>query len=176
MLLSYVLAVCRLVTLLVFAASFLTKVRDISAFELAITSSRLLRRSLSKAAVWLLLISELIVVLFLIVGGLLLTPGFLLADLLLLLFCFALGSVLVRNIETSCNCFGATDKQISLYHVVRNGGLLLFALAGLSMSVGPSARQESLSIAEWVLLGACAAVFVMVWLRIDEILELFRQS
>jgi uncharacterized membrane protein YphA (DoxX/SURF4 family) len=92
----YILAFCRVVTGLAFAFSSLSKARDFPRFRQTIMHFGLLPERLSGLAALLVLGGEFVVVLFVAIGGPFLLAGFLLAALLLLVFCTALTSVLVR--------------------------------------------------------------------------------
>ena len=182
MLISYGVAFCRLVIGLTFAFSFAGKVRDIQSFVQTIRRFKLLPGWLSRAAALAFLCGELAVVLAMIPHppplshwerGIV-TVGFLLAALMLLVFCAALASVLIRKIRTSCNCFGASVKQVSPYDIVRNIGFITCALGGCGMQAGGQYSLAVLGVLEWGLAGAAAAVFVAVWVQIGEIVILLR--
>ena len=120
MLISYGVAFCRVVIGLTFGFSFAGKVRDVPSFEQTIRRFKLLPEWLSHAAALAFLCGEAMVVLAMIPHPILLFKawegrvvqgGFILAALMLLVFCAALALVLSRKINTSCNCFG---KLISL--------------------------------------------------------------
>src|SRR5690348_3348391 len=121
----YLLAFCRVVIGLVFAISSLGKARDLAQFQEAIAGFRLLSRRMSNLAAFLFLGGECTVVALMVIGGPFLFPGFALAILLLLLFCTALASVLIRRIQTACNCFGSTRKPVTRVDIWRNLGFLL---------------------------------------------------
>jgi hypothetical protein len=53
---------------------------------------------------------------------------------------------------------------------------MLCALLGSVALNESKAIQISLSLAEWVLTGLGAAVFVVIWIELGEILQLFRQG
>jgi uncharacterized membrane protein YphA (DoxX/SURF4 family) len=130
MMLPYLLTFCRLVIGLVFAISFVGKVRDVGQFAATIGRFELLPRRWNKTAALLFLGGEAAVVVLLIAGGPLLPLAFALAGLLLLLFTLALLSALRRGIETSCNCFGASEKPLTYYDVGRNAGFIACSLLG----------------------------------------------
>src|SRR5260370_37238522 len=98
----YILAFCRVAIGMVFAISSFSKARDIAQFQQAIVGFHLLSQRLSNLAALLFLGGEIAVVLLLLIGGPLLLPGFALALLLLLMFCAALASVLIRKLHTPC--------------------------------------------------------------------------
>src|SRR5690242_17255269 len=109
----YLLAFCRVTTGLVFAISSFSKARDLAQFQQALLDFQLLSRRLSKLAALFFLCGEGIVVLLIVIGGPVLLPGFALAILLLLVFCAALASVLIRRLPISCHCFGSSNKPVT---------------------------------------------------------------
>src|ERR1700737_4006721 len=126
----YILAFCRVTTGLVFAISSLSKARDIPTFKQAVLGFRLLPQHLSGPLAILFLCGEFTVVLLVTIGGSLLLSGFVLATLLLLIFCGALASVLARRLQTACNCFGSSEKNVSSADIWRNLGFILCASVG----------------------------------------------
>ena len=176
MLVLYVLTFCRIVISLVFVLSSISKARDMVRFRQIIYTFDLLPQSLNYVAAVLFLGSEFVVVALVLIGGSLLIFGFSLAFGLLLLFCLALVSVLARGIRTTCNCFGTSAKEVSAFDVWRNIGLMICALVGIAMLIGTKAARVPLSLLEWVLISLGAGVFVMIWLQLGEIVQLFRQN
>lgn len=172
----YILAFCRVVTGLVFAFSSLSKARDLSRFRQAILNFALLPERLSGLAALLFLAGEFIVVLFVAIGGPFLLAGFLLAALLLLVFCAALASVLVRKLPISCNCFGASQKPVTIMNIGRNLGFLLCTVGGCALLGWTQGRRESLGGIEWLLIGLGATVFVLIWIQLEEIAQLFHPN
>lgn len=172
----YLLAFCRVALGLVFLASSLSKVRDAAQFRQTIRAFRLLPSALSGMAALLFIGGEGTVVVLLVIGGPLLLPGFVLGGSLLLFFSLALVSVLVRKIQTACHCFGASTKLVSPADVWRNLAFMLCALLGSVALNEPKAAQTSLSLAEWMLTGLGALVFVVIWIELGEIVQLFRQG
>lgn len=172
----YLLAFCRVVVGLVFALSSVSKALNLAQFRQAISSFNLLPSWLSSIAAVLFLCSEFAVVILVILGGPLLAIGFSLAILLLLLFCIALVSVLVRRIRTSCNCFGPGAKQVSRSDVWRNIGFMLCALGGWGGLVWTKDTLGNLGLLEWVLTGLGAGAFVVIWIQLGEIAQLFHQD
>lgn len=172
----YMLGFCRVAIGLVFAISSITKARNMTQFQQAIVDFQLLPRKLSKLAAFLFLGGEIAVVLFIILGGSLLLPGFSLAILLLLIFCAALASVLIRKMRTSCNCFGSNKKPVTAVDIWRNAGFLLCAAGGCEALIWLRGAQESLQAIAWLPIALGAAVFVMIWVQLGEIVQLFRQG
>ncbi len=173
--LPYVLAFCRIAVGLIFAVSFGGKVLDIPAFTQAIGRFHILPERTNQLAALLFLSGELTVIVLMILGGRLLEPGFGLAIFLLLTFCMALVSALVKRVSISCNCFGPNEKPVSLYDVWRNVGFILCALGGWGTLVVVSPVRGGLGVMDWVLVAPPAAAFVAIWTQIESIVRLFRQ-
>lgn len=173
MLLPYLLAFCRLSTGILFAYSFLMKVRDGEQFARTIANFRLLPRQLSQPAAILLLIGELAIVLLVVAGGQWLPPGFGLAALLLLVFTTALAWTLAKRIDKPCNCFGAISKKnVTIYDLWRNAGFFLCAAGGWVISHFGNFRP--LTWAEWSVTVMPALVLVMLMTHLNEIMALFQ--
>lgn len=171
----YLLAFCRVVIGMVFLVSTISKVRDMAQFRQTIHTFHLLPPALSGMAATLFIGGEGAVVLLLVIGGPLLLPGFVLGGSLLFLFSLALVSVLARKIQTACHCFGAREKFVSLADVWRNITFMLCALAGVVL-IWAKVNYFSLGLAEWILTGLGAVVFVVIGIELGEIVQLFRQS
>jgi peroxiredoxin len=79
-----------------------------------------------------------------------------LATLLLVLFTLALLWALRRDIETSCNCFGASNKPLTYYDVGRNAGLIGCGLLGwwLAAQVPSAPAAQNWLVLAWEGLGA----------------------
>src|SRR5215831_15640120 len=143
----YLLAFCRVAIGLVFALSCFSKARDIGQFQQAIYGFHLLSRRMSNLAALLFLCGEIAVVLFMLIGGPLLLYGFTLSILLLLIFCAALASVLVRKLYTPCYCFGTSAKPVTQADIWRNVGFLLCAGGGCEALIWTRGAQAGL---EWI--------------------------
>lgn len=165
-------------TALAFALSSAGKATSRAAFEQAIRDLRLVSPRLTKPVALAVLAAESAVVVLIVLGGLvpgtaLLRAGFLLALGLLVLFTAVLISTLARRLAASCACFGATTKPVSGWDVIRNGGLLLCAGAGYWSAVEPSAFGP-LPLAEWGLVAVVAVIFVLIWVQLGEIAQVFK--
>lgn len=169
----YLLAFCRVVIVIVFAVSSVSKAVDIARFRQTIRTFHLLPERLSSGAAILFLVSEFAVAVLAALGGSLLLFGFALAVGLLLLFCLALVSVLVRGIRTSCHCFGQATKQVSHLDIWRNIGFIVCALVGYITLIWTKNSQEPMDLVKWTLIGLAAGVFVMIWTQLAEIVQLF---
>jgi hypothetical protein len=173
--LLYVLTFCRFALSLLFAAAFITKVRNIPQFVQTITQFDLLPVSLSRPVAHMFLVGEFVAAGCLVAGGPFLAPGFLLTLGLLLLFTGALSWVLLHQIPTSCNCFGSQSQHVSRLELGRNSTLLLCALVGWVVQTNLSTQGSQLSPAEMMVVGLAAALFGAVWINLNEIRHLFRQ-
>lgn len=171
---QYVLAFCRIIIGLVFAWSFMGKVQDISSFTQTIDHFKLLPETLHRPIAVVFLGGELVVLGIMVVGGKLLIWGFLLAGLLLTLFSIGLISVLIRKIQTPCNCFGSSRKLISPFDVIRNTILLLFSFSGYTLLTMTSGSSANLGLLDWGLVSTMAIVFVITLIQLDDIIKLFR--
>ncbi|QBD80546.1 hypothetical protein EPA93_33080 [Ktedonosporobacter rubrisoli] len=172
---SYVLAFCRMAVGLLFLISFLGKMREPAKFRQTITDFRILPVGLSQMAAFLFLGAELVTVLCMLLGDVLLLPGFLLASLLLLVFSGALAIVLMRGQRTACNCFGNNTKPIELTDLFRNAGLLLCAAGGCGIQSWLNQTLQPLGWLQWLPVTLRATIFVLLWTQLGDLLQLFRQ-
>ncbi|GAB4581600.1 MAG: hypothetical protein Fur0022_43490 [Anaerolineales bacterium] len=170
---AYLLAFCRMVIGMVFAWSLVGKARDMRAFEETITRFQVLPERWSRLFAGLVLIVELAVVGAMIAGDGWLMWGFLLGAGILIVFCFALVAVLVRGLHISCHCFGKSKYQISIYEIVRNLGIIFFAICGYSVITLNQGGFLSLHIWGWLLSGVFSVFFVLAWLQLRELAHLF---
>lgn len=173
MLLTYLLIFCRLVIGLTFALSFVTKATNLKSFEETVANFRVLPKKLNTPFSLLSLIGELAVVIFTAPGGHLLWLSFALAILLLLVFSLGLINVLARNINTSCSCFGSSDKPVTRADLWRNAGLMALAVIGLLLN---NQMAGSLSAASLVIVGLFALAFTAIWVNLGEIVEAFKEA
>lgn len=166
--LSYMLVFARFVVGMIFFISFIGKALSLKKFQQTISNFNLLPNTFSAPLALIFLMGELFVVILLIVGGSIgLRIGFALALVMLIAFTLALISVLVRKIQTSCNCFGSSEKIISPYDLIRNMGIIIGAAVGLLVADTPT----SLDLPGWVLIGVSAGAFVFIWLSTRDIFE-----
>ncbi len=173
--LAYALAFCRLATLFIFAVSSVSKARDLSSFRKSLSRFRVLPEPMIGVAVVLVLIAEVSTALLLAWGGSWLTIGFGAASALLLAFSAAIASVLVRRLQTPCNCFGGgRTRDVSAVDLWRNAMLLLLASGGCALAVRGSASWATpLGVAEWGLLGLMAAFVAASLMNLSELVDLF---
>lgn len=169
---------CRVTFIVLFAWSTWSKVRNFAAFKEAIMRFAILPQRLVLPASCLALVSELSVVTLLIAGHVWAQAGFVLATALLLVFSVAMISVLRRGINTSCNCFGHSDRNLSSVEVWRNLGLLCLALTcvvgNFEMSHDLPSRVMHADAAFSVLMSAVAVACTLVVLNLSDLVELVR--
>jgi hypothetical protein len=169
---SYLLTFFRFVIGFVFVIAWVGKVRDIPAFVQAIDQFRFFPPRFSKPLAVLYLLGEFGTIVAMLIGGGFLKWGFLLATLMFLSFSIALTSVILRKIKTSCNCFGPDQKDIGFGHVLRSLGFMLCGVGGglmLSFHHGP---LEPVGVLYQVFIGIFSVAFVIVWMNIEDILQL----
>ncbi|MCZ7666473.1 MAG: hypothetical protein M5U34_04230 [Chloroflexi bacterium] len=145
--LPYLLTFCRIVIGLVFAYAFLTKIRDVNAFNQTITRFKLLPAPWSRPMALLFLTGELAVVMLTFVGGQLLPLAFGLAFLQLAIFTMARAPVLARRIQTSCNCFGSQREARYILRHLAQRWLYWLQLIGLEAG---TARNDGIATAKLV--------------------------
>jgi len=84
-----------------------------------------------------------------------------------------LSSVIVRNIKTSCNCFGPDEKDVGAGHVVRSLGFMVCGIGGMIASYHPFSPGQP-DFIMIVTMGFVSIGFVVVWMNISDIIKLFR--
>ncbi len=172
MIASSLLIFCRLTIGLTFAWAVFGKLRDLSAFREAVVDFRVLPPALSSIAAWVSLLAECAIILMLGIGNTLLFPGLLLAAGLLLLFSIALGLVLRRNRQVSCNCFGVTQQRVSPYDVARNLLLIVCSLVGVWTSLN---AVQPVAASDLILLGLMALCLLILVTNLADVVETLRQ-
>lgn len=169
---SNLLIFCRLTIGFTFAWAVFGKLRDLSAFREAVVDFRVLPPALSRIAAWVSLLAECAIILMLGMGNTLLFPGFLLSAGLLLLFSVALGLVLRRNMQVSCNCFGVTERRVSPYDVARNLLLIFCSPVGIWASLD---AVQPLAASDLILLGLMALCLVILVTNLADVVETLRR-
>ncbi len=172
MLTGYVLLFCRIVIALVFIFSATGKLRDVAAFQAAVSDFQILPAKWNKAAAWLFLGAEILVVGLMLLGGNGLLIGFFLAAALLAVFSYALLNALQRKKALICNCFGATEQRISPYDVARNIALIACSLLGIWTVV--RSFQYSFSV-ESIVVGLMAVSFTLIVTNLAGTVATLRQ-
>lgn len=170
----YLQTFCRSAVILIFTISFLGKVRQTTVFQQTITNFALFSEKFSRLLAYALLFAEVCVVILLLLGDSFLLTGFLLATLLLGMFCLALLSVLIRRITTTCPCFGPTRQPVSAIDIVRNIAFIVCTLGGCITLFNADYSQRHLNLAAWGIIAASALVFVIIWTQIGEIAQFLR--
>lgn len=160
-----------------FAASFLSKARDVDAFRTAVRGFALLPPRAAGPLAWTFLAGELATSVLLLapLDHRALLAGLSLALGLLLVFTAALASVLLRGLDISCNCFGASTRPVSRFDVWRNLGVAVCCGLGLAAAASRGAGVP-LAMAEQLLAAAVAAVAVALWTSLAEIAALFQND
>jgi hypothetical protein len=159
----------------VFAISLAGKMINLAAFEEAVENFRILPIWLIPPAITVFLLGELGVVVLLLWGRELLLIGFILAVTLLAVFTVALISVLVRDIQTTCNCFGVKPREpVSVYDVIRNIGLIACGVWGIATLLTTRSLPPSLSWLEWGFITLTAVGIALLWLNLNDILKIIR--
>lgn len=166
---AYLLAFSRFVTGFVFGWAGISKLRDFSAFERAVANFNILPKTLVKSVAVFFISGELVVVALMLLGSQYLPAGFCLAGSLLLTFSAVLVSVLIRKLQTPCNCFGASAKPVSQSDVIRNAGILGCALIGFFSAN----TNGDLEVTESILLALMAVTFSVVWIKLGDLAEVF---
>lgn len=168
----YALAFFRAVIGLVFLISSAGKLRDISQFQQTITRFRLLPARMSPPTSLLFIGAEIAVVLLVVLDGRFLFPGFLLAIILLLIFSGVLISILARQIQTSCNCFGSNEKPVTQADIWRDAAFVLCALGGGVLTLGRVGLEQP-ELLMWFPIGGIAIIFVLIASFLGDIVQLF---
>ncbi|NOK58998.1 MAG: hypothetical protein GFH25_541218n29 [Chloroflexi bacterium AL-N10] len=173
---TYSMLFCRTAIVIVFTLSVLGKMHNVNGFRESIIDFRLVPSQWAGAIAWGFLISEALVVVFVLLGGTALLIGMGLAASLLLLFAVALTVVIWRKQRVHCNCFGRNTQWVSPYDVIRNIVLICCALYGFVLANTVAGHNTfSLSIAEIVLVLASAVSFVALVTNLADIIETLRQ-
>lgn len=166
----YIINITRIILAFIFLYSFVTKLRDFAAFERAINNFQLLPSSLHRSVSIGFMLGELLIVAAAIFGGSWLYLSYGLAIVLLAIFIYVLNSVLKRNIQASCNCFGASEQKVSPYDIGRNIGIILVATIGLiSLNFNTTIN---VSLLDWFLSAVMALVLSILLLNLRELMEL----
>lgn len=97
--------------------------------------------------------------------------GFCLAAALLAAFCVAIACAIRRGVRTACHCFGGSAAPVGRAHLVRNGLLLVAAVAGWGLGPAGVAHLEPVG----VVVGAASGIVVAAMLvRLDDLVDLVR--
>src|SRR5690606_19881427 len=102
----YIINISRFAFGFIFLYSFVSKLRDVAGFESTIKNFQMLPSGLHRPITFGFMVCEAIIVIAALIGGNWLFLCYCFGIGLLVLFIYALRSVLQRKIQTSCNCFG----------------------------------------------------------------------
>jgi hypothetical protein len=174
MFISYAACFFRVVIGLVFGISVVGKCKDVGSFKRTITKFRVFPAKYTNGLTLLILLGETSTVIAMILGGNYLFWGFLLAIALFLSFSIALALVLIKGIDTSCNCFGPHNKKITHLHVIRSAGLMASALIGWLLNSLWHSQLHPIDILGWLLIGAVAGTFLLIWIQLDDVVQLLK--
>jgi hypothetical protein len=168
---QYITQIARFAVVFIFSYSFITKLADFAAFERAIQNFQLLPQSLQRWAALALMLGEALVVVTAGLGGnwLYLSFGFTIS--LLVIFIYALNSVLRRRIQINCNCFGAGEQKVSPYDIWRNVGIMLVALIGLLATFFEGAIPELLALILCALISLAISLFLINFRYLVELFQ-----
>jgi uncharacterized membrane protein YphA (DoxX/SURF4 family) len=173
----YALTFSRIALGLVFAASSIGKLRDFPVFARTVENFQVLPRQIVQVCAYIFLGGEITVVVLMILGSnSLLLAGFLMAILLLSVFCVALFAVLIRRLQVPCNCFGSSQRPASSADIWRNVGFLACAFVGIASLTALSDTATNINLLEAGLLGMMALVFVALSVYLGEVMEALRAS
>ena len=164
----------RAVITVVFMLSFLTKISNMNSFNDAIIRFKLIPSWASQTITGVIIAFELLVIITMIMGGWVISWGYLFASLLLTIFSIALGLTLLRGIDTSCNCFGLSDDKISFYDIARNIGFISISIVGYSTSL--VLPRNNLDPTTLSLLVVIAIVIVVVWINLKHMIKFLLDS
>ncbi len=170
----FVLAFCRWVIGIVFFWALIGKVQDIPSFVTTIERFKLFPNWFTRPIAFLCLIGEGAVIISMLIGDPMIVPGFFLATVMLIAFCFALGSVLLRRIQTPCNCFGKSNQMITRLEMLRDLQFILCGVAGTYISLINTATLVKGDWWIWGTAGGAAVVYVLIGVQMKEFLWVLR--
>jgi hypothetical protein len=168
-----VLTFCRWAIGLTFAVSAAGKAASLQAFRDALTDLGIRPASRRGPIAVATICAEGLVTVGVAAGGWLADVGFALAFALLTVFSVVLAAALRRRTEVSCNCFGASERQISPYDLARNAVLGGCCAAG--EWAGLSASHPYPPPALIAALGLMAAALVLIATNLQAVTELLRR-
>lgn len=174
---TYVVFGCRCLLLVVFVFSALGKLRgagSFTAFRRAtaelVPSARAYATPLAVAVIG----AEVAIVVLLAIPAIA-WFGLGVSFALLLTFTVAIGVALRRGSTAPCRCFGGSTSPLGVRHLVRNAGLTLVAVAGLSVEMARTsgAIQAEARPLGLVMAAIAAAVLAALVLCFDALADLF---
>jgi hypothetical protein len=170
---AFALVFCRWLIGLAFAVSASGKARALGSFRSTVIEFGVLPRRLAPAAAVAVITMEGLVAALVAAVDVPAAAGFGLALVLLAAFSVALGAVLRKKADVSCNCFGPGERRVSRYDLARNGLLGLCCAGGLWAWAGSAGAR--LSPALIVALGLAAAGFLTITVNLEDFIEILRK-
>ncbi|MFC9977185.1 MauE/DoxX family redox-associated membrane protein [Spirillospora sp. NPDC127200] len=170
---SFELAI-RIMLSLTFTAAVIGKVRTADArrsFVTSVGSTGLLPRRLSPAVAGGVVLTELALAVLLPLPQTSI-PALAGAVMLLAAFSVVVATALRTGRRVACRCFGGNGSAIGVPHLVRNGALLVLAVAGFAVALtGPGIRSQDAFVA--VPFGVVGAFLAVTFV---DFATLFRRS
>ena len=171
---AYLVFFARVFVFLVFTASVFPKFRNIDTFVKTISNFRLLPSGLIKPIAWIFALLELLVVIAAFFGGRLLPVAFIVAVFLLMLFTGALISILARGLRTRCNCFGSSHRDVSIYDIARNVGIIVITLMGAFALFSENSQPTEIELILKIILALMSASLAFIVVKLDDLLYVLR--
>jgi hypothetical protein len=145
----------------IFSWSALGKIKGFSQFASAIRGFRILPDSWASITASIFLAAEIASVLLFAVGGPALLAAFIFTGALLIVYCAALLSVLVRGLRAACNCFGLSKETAGKRDILRNLLLILCAAGGILLVLFAPGSRSPMGVWETILAGLWAVAFTL---------------
>lgn len=156
-----------------FAVSAGAKVLDLTAFREALADLQVAALARNRGLAAAVVAAEALMAVLMVPGGAATAAGFVGAGVLLLMFTVVLVAALRRRTRVSCNCFGAAERRISWFDVIRNGLLIAGCAAGAGLSVTASAWAAGAT--EVLMVGLLAASWVAVIINVEDVVLFMRR-
>lgn len=169
--LPYLAAFARVVILLTFAVSTFGKLGDIPGFVNTIQEGTRVRRRVARAAAWMVMVFETIVIISMLATRTILMSGFVVAATLLLVFSAFVWTLLYRGSHASCHCFGFSRRPPTTHDLIRNAGLVCCALAGWFAVAHGRGLDGSLDPFQWIPVATLAVGFTVVIIHLKELVQ-----
>ncbi len=137
---AYVVLCCRLLLGATFVASLATKLRSRATLHEFLAAAGALLRSDSPLVRLLAVTSiatELLIVITLLIPALV-TAGFALTALLLLVYTLAIARALQHGVTTPCRCIGTSSDPLHSWLILRNAVLFTVSIVGIATSLAGS--------------------------------------
>jgi hypothetical protein len=154
--------------------SLIPKVKYRKSFEKTITNFAIIPKYFSGLLSKMIFIAEFAIIVLLIIGYKLQFYGFIFGSALFLVYSIALISVLARGINTSCNCFGPDNQNVSKFHVFRSIIFLCICFLGLVLTFGNESVLFPIPFFVIIILFICAYLIQLFIVEIRDITRLFK--